>query len=113
MKNVSLEIGIFKPGEDLKPHTHLESDEIYYIIKGEAHLRVGKEELTLAEGTAAIVPSGEEHYPKNDGKETLEIAFITSPPEKWWLLERLEKLEKQRCSSHKSRNAQTLLKLRP
>jgi len=104
LKNVSLEIGIFKPGEDLKPHTHLESDEIYYIIKGEAQLRVGKEDLTLHKGTAAIVPSGEEHYLKNNGKETLEIAFITSPPEKWWLLERLEKLENQvkMLESHKS-----------
>jgi mannose-6-phosphate isomerase-like protein (cupin superfamily) len=95
VKNVTLEIGIFKPGEDLKPHTHAESDEIYYVIKGKGHLRVGAEELELAEGTAAIVPSGKEHSLKNDGKEILQVAFITSPPEKWWLLERLEKLENQ------------------
>ena len=95
VKNVSLEIGIFKPGEDLKAHTHPEADEIYYIIKGKGHLRVGNEELELTEGTAAIVPSGKEHHLKNDGKEILQVAFITSPPEKWWLLERLEKLENQ------------------
>jgi len=95
VKNVTLEIGIFKPGEELKPHTHAESEEIYYVIEGKGHLRVGKEEFDLSEGMGVVVPSGQEHFLKNNGKETMHIAFITSPPEKWWLLERLERLEEQ------------------
>jgi mannose-6-phosphate isomerase-like protein (cupin superfamily) len=95
VRNATLEIGIFKPGEDLKPHSHSESEEIYYVIKGKGHLRVGTEELDLVEGMAVIIPLGQEHYLKNNGNDTLQVAFITSPPEKWWLLERLEKLESE------------------
>ncbi len=95
VRNVTLEIGIFKPGEDLKAHTHSESEEIYYVIKGQGHLRVGKEELDVTEGMAVVIPLGQEHHLKNNGNGTLQVAFITSPPEKWWLLERLEKLENE------------------
>ena len=95
VRNVSLEIGIFKPGEELRGHRHPESEEIYYVMKGKGHLKVGEEEIDLVEGMALVIPPGHDHFLKNNGNETLEIAFITSPPEKWWLLERLEKLEDQ------------------
>ena len=95
VRNVTLEIGTFKPGEKLKGHRHPESEEIYYVIRGKGHLRVGEEEVDLVERMALVIPPGHDHYLENNSSETLELAFITSPPEKWWLLERLEKLEDQ------------------
>ena len=94
-KNLRFSVGYFGPKEGLNAHIHPESEEVYYVIKGKGHLRVGKEEFDLSEGMGVVVPSGQEHFLKNNGKETMHIAFITSPPEKWWLLERLERLEEQ------------------
>lgn len=80
-KKVILALGLFDPGEGLKPHIHPESEEIYYVIKGKGTVYAGEKRLKvpIEPETALYVPPGTIHYVTNDGKERLEIAFFVSP----------------------------------
>jgi len=83
VKHLTLEVGIFQPGEELKEHVHHESEEIYFVIKGSALVNVDHKEYGLTDGMAMVIPSGAFHNVKNVGKEELRIVFATSPPEKY------------------------------
>ena len=58
----ALSVGLYclpTGGEDpQQPHTE---DEIYYVIRGRAHFRVGSEDREVAAGTVLFVPARAEH----------------------------------------------------
>lgn len=60
-----------------KPH---QQDEIYYVIRGRARMRVGTEDQPVATGSVIFVEAGVEHR-FHDIEEELEILVTFSPAE--------------------------------
>ena len=74
-------IGYFEPGEGMKAHIHTVPEEIYYVLKGQGEMILGKEKIKIKAGMAIFIPPNVAHAPLNTGKKPLVIAFIHSPPE--------------------------------
>lgn len=53
---------LIPPGLKAPAHTHSESDEIHYIIKGTGKITVGKNSENVNEGMLILVPKTESHY---------------------------------------------------
>ena len=80
---MDLFIGEFKNGEKLKKHYHNEpTEEVYYIIEGEAEVNIGDKKVTVRKGELLSVPTGVIHWPVNRKDEVCRILFILSPKEK-------------------------------
>lgn len=62
-----------------KPHWHEKTDELYYILKGQGLMRVGKEEKQVEKGDLVIISRGEVHMIEKISEKSLEILAITSP----------------------------------
>lgn len=74
-------VGIFKPGEGLYPHSHPNSEEIYFVLKGRGTVFLGKDRkpVELEPEMTLHVPANTIHAVTNTGKDLLEIAFFLSP----------------------------------
>lgn len=74
-------MGYFSPGEQLAPHIHPESEEIYYVIQGRGTVYLGEElqEIPVEPHVGLYVPPGMVHGVKNTGDERLLIAFFVAP----------------------------------
>lgn len=48
---------------DFDTHTHIEEDELFYILKGEMKLIYEDSEILLKEGDMHVVPRGKAHKP--------------------------------------------------
>ena len=60
-----------------KPH---KEDELYYVVRGRAHMRVGTEEQVVKTGSVIFVAAGVEHL-FFDISEELEILVFFAPAE--------------------------------
>ncbi|GBC75566.1 Oxalate decarboxylase OxdD [archaeon HR06] len=80
-KNQVVALGIFKPGEGLYPHFHPQSEEIYFVIKGEGTVFLGEERkpMKIKEGQVIYIPAKTPHCVTNTSKKELQIAFFLSP----------------------------------
>jgi mannose-6-phosphate isomerase-like protein (cupin superfamily) len=73
-KKLSIGIQLLKKGEDYgDPHHH--NDEVYFILKGHAHLHVGGNDFKVSPGMAFFVPHQTIHRFYNVSKE-LVFLFI-------------------------------------
>lgn len=68
-----------QPGEPDRQTPHRE-DELYYIVGGNATIRVGTEDRPVAAGTAVFVPAGVEHHFHSITAE-LQVLVIFAPAE--------------------------------
>ncbi|MFV0407935.1 MAG: cupin domain-containing protein [Propioniciclava sp.] len=65
-------------GAALEPHSH-DSDEFYYLLRGEAMVRVGEEESPLRPGQMVRIPRNEIHSIRTvDDEGFRAIAFAVS-----------------------------------
>ena len=80
-QNMTFSVGYFTPGEGLKPHIHPESEEIYYVVRGEGIVYLGEDRnpLPVDPDTAIYIPAGEIHGVKNTGENRLVICFFVAP----------------------------------
>ena len=69
-----------EPGKGHDIHTHPESDEILYIIRGEGEQTVADETRDVASGEMVYIPAGVEHGTVNTGWETLQLLAVYAPP---------------------------------
>ncbi len=60
-----------------QPH---HEDEIYYVVRGKAKMRLGKEERSVGEGSVIFVEAGLEHR-FFDVEEELVVLVVFSPEE--------------------------------
>lgn len=60
---------------DARLHYHKQTDEIYYVIRGEGRMRLDDEEIALREGSMIYVPRGVKH--RAWGK--LEVLVVCIP----------------------------------
>lgn len=69
-----------EPGKGHERHTHPESDEILYVLRGEGRQEVGEETREIAAGELVFVPEGVEHGTVNTGWEPLLLLAVYAPP---------------------------------
>jgi len=69
-----------EPGQGHERHTHPDSDEILYVIRGEGEQEVADETRDIEAGDMAFVPEGVEHGTVNTGWEPLLLLAVYAPP---------------------------------
>jgi mannose-6-phosphate isomerase-like protein (cupin superfamily) len=70
---------VLQPGEPDPQAPHRE-DELYYIVGGQATIRVGTEDRPATPGTAIFVPAGVEHHFHSITAE-LHVLVVFAPAE--------------------------------
>ncbi len=68
------------PGVEIPVHTHDESVDSIYCIRGEGEIFRDGAWNPLAAGDYCLVPAGEEHGVRNTSAEVMELFIIHSPP---------------------------------
>jgi oxalate decarboxylase/phosphoglucose isomerase-like protein (cupin superfamily) len=69
-----------EPGKGHERHTHPESDEILYVLRGEGEQEVAEETREIAAGEMVYIPEGVEHGTVNTGWEPLLLLAVYAPP---------------------------------
>ena len=69
----------FEPGQAQTPHSHAESDKIYYVLEGRATVRIGDDTRELGPGEIALAPSGAEHGVTNAAAKRLTLLVYMAP----------------------------------
>ena len=67
---------VFPPGAYHASHVHLKSDELLYCISGEAKQSIGDRVYLMKAGDAMIIPRGQEHWMRNDGRVPFEVIGV-------------------------------------
>ncbi|MBI3934443.1 MAG: cupin domain-containing protein [Acidobacteria bacterium] len=62
------------------PQSPHHEDELYYVVRGRAWMRVGTEERTVGAGSLVFVPAGLEHR-FHDIEEELTVLVFFAPAE--------------------------------
>jgi mannose-6-phosphate isomerase-like protein (cupin superfamily) len=70
---------ILPPGKSSLLHVHPEAEESYYILNGEARIKVGDEESTIRPGQIVLISSGMPHKISNIGDDNLEFLATCVP----------------------------------
>jgi transcriptional regulator with XRE-family HTH domain len=72
----------FEPGGTTgeQAYTHGDSEEVFFVVRGEVELQLGDEIYLLAEGDAAHYRSSTPHRVRNRGAGTAEVLYMISPP---------------------------------
>ena len=74
--NLSLSYSVIT--DNSTPHKHKKMEEIYFIIKGKAILKIGKEIFTIEKGDVFSIPKNEYHNIQ-DVEEVIELLVVTNP----------------------------------
>lgn len=69
-----------EPGKGHERHTHPNSDEILYVVRGEGEQEVADETQDIAAGDMVHIPEGVEHGTINTGWEPLTLLAVYAPP---------------------------------
>ncbi len=69
-----------EPGKGHDRHTHPDSDEILYVIRGEGKQEVKDEIRHISAGEMVFIPEGVEHGTINTGWEPLLLLAVYGPP---------------------------------
>jgi mannose-6-phosphate isomerase-like protein (cupin superfamily) len=67
------------PGGVTTAHFHRQTEEIYYILEGEAQMRIGDETRHVGPGDAIAIPPGLVHQITNIGPGTLKFLCCCAP----------------------------------
>jgi mannose-6-phosphate isomerase-like protein (cupin superfamily) len=80
-KHLRFAVGYFSPGEGLRAHVHPESEEVYYVVRGEGTVYLGedKKPIKVEANTAIYIPPKTVHGIMNTGKDRLIVAFFVAP----------------------------------
>ena len=70
---------VLQAGEPDRQGPHQE-DELYYVVRGKAMIRVGEDNQAVAAGSVVFVPSGVEHH-FHSIKEELQVLVVFAPAE--------------------------------
>jgi putative monooxygenase len=70
---------IFDPGEASSLHSHPESEEIDFIVKGRGDVVSGNERAAFAENSFMFIPKGVEHQHVNTGEEPMWLIWMYTP----------------------------------
>ncbi len=79
-RNQSLAEATLAPGRSTLAHFHARSEEIYYILRGQAQVSLDGASSTCGAGTAIIIAPGAKHQIRNVGEEDLVFLCACAPP---------------------------------
>jgi|SRR5579884_701597 len=79
-RNQSLAEATVPAGAETAEHFHRASEEIYFFVGGAGRMRLGGEELEVAEGDCVVIDPGVRHKLWNPGPEPLRLLCCCSPP---------------------------------
>lgn len=68
-----------QPGGQTTPHAHPQTEEIYYLLAGEAEMQIEGEVQSVGPGDAIAIPPGAVHTIRNTGKTTLKFLCCCAP----------------------------------
>jgi quercetin dioxygenase-like cupin family protein len=68
-----------EPGQEQKAHAHRGADKIYFVLEGNAKVRVGSEEWQLAAGEIVLAPADVEHGVTNNSSARLVLLVFMAP----------------------------------
>jgi len=69
---------VLQPSEEDTQTPH-ESDEMYYVLKGDGYLKINKKDYRLSEGKSFFVQKDVEHYFFGNKKELIVLYFFGGP----------------------------------
>jgi mannose-6-phosphate isomerase-like protein (cupin superfamily) len=75
----SLAEEVLPPGTAVARHHHLQTEEVYYILKWHGMMTVGTEERAVAGGDAIFIPRETSHTLANTGTEPLVLLLVCGP----------------------------------
>lgn len=68
------------PGADAGPEEVHDTDQIIYIVEGEAVVRVDGKTHRASRGSLLTIPAGTRHHVKNPGAAPLFFLTVYAPP---------------------------------
>ena len=68
------------PGDTIGLHRHLKEDEIIFVTRGTARVRLGKQEYTATPGATVFIPQGVCVALANTSADTFSMVFVFSSP---------------------------------
>lgn len=77
-ENLAAGILVLQAGEKDTQIPH-ESDEIYYIVRGDGFLKINKKDYPISKGKAFFVEKDVEHYFFGNTKELVVFYFFSGP----------------------------------
>jgi len=69
---------VLQPAEEDTQEPH-DTDELYYVIKGDGHLKINQKDYLIIEGKIFFVPKNIEHHFFGNKKELVVIYFFGGP----------------------------------
>jgi mannose-6-phosphate isomerase-like protein (cupin superfamily) len=79
IRNQTLAEARLPPGAATTPHHHVRTEEIYYVLEGQAEMRVAGESRPIGSGDAVAIPPGASHQITNTGTGTLKFLCCCAP----------------------------------
>jgi mannose-6-phosphate isomerase-like protein (cupin superfamily) len=79
IRNQSLAEARLPAGASTTPHYHPKAEEIYYILQGQARMRIGAQTAAVGPGDAIAIEPGITHQITNTGQETLVFLCCCAP----------------------------------
>jgi mannose-6-phosphate isomerase-like protein (cupin superfamily) len=79
IERCSLAEEVLPVGAKVGRHHHLETEEIYYILRGSGQMTVGEEVREVGAGDAIFIPRGHTHTLENNGPEPMTILLVCGP----------------------------------
>lgn len=77
-QNITAGILVLQPGEEDTQAPH-DSDEVYYVVRGDGCLRINKKDYSISDGKAFFVQKDIEHYFHSNTKELVVVYFFGGP----------------------------------
>lgn len=75
----SLAEEVLPVGASVGRHHHVETEEIYYVLRGAGRMTVGAETRDVTTGDAVFIPRGATHTLQNTGIEEMTILLVCGP----------------------------------
>lgn len=77
-QNIAAGILVLQPGEEDTQTPH-DSDEVYYVVRGNGSLRINKKDYPVSDGKAFFVQKNIEHCFHSNTKELVVVYFFGGP----------------------------------
>ncbi|VVB88879.1 Cupin domain protein [uncultured archaeon] len=65
------------PGQDIRPHYHPDSEEIYYVLSGYGVMTIGEEKQEIMRGDVVHIPKLAPHTLLNTGSVSLRFVTVS------------------------------------
>ncbi len=81
MRGPKIDFGIvkLKPGQDFQAHYHNEVEEDFFVIEGELHFKVDKDDFVAKKGDLVRCLPKETHYLINESDNDAIAVFVKAP----------------------------------